>query len=53
MLLLAPIFVSLLSATCFTSAHKQRKTPKEIEVQRALQAAAYYVRVSPLVLGWY
>ncbi|EKM77683.1 hypothetical protein AGABI1DRAFT_129968 [Agaricus bisporus var. burnettii JB137-S8] len=42
MLLLASLLVSLLSTTCFVSAHKEPKTPEEIQVQRALQAAAYY-----------
>lgn len=33
----------LLFASCF--AHKEPKTSREIEVQRALQVAAYHVRI--------
>lgn len=45
MLSLKPILVvSLFLVAPFVSAHKEPKTPEEIEIQRALQAAAYYVR---------
>jgi len=42
---LGTLFV-LLSTTLAVFAHKELKTPEEIEVQRSLQAAAYHV--SPL-----
>ncbi|KNZ75840.1 hypothetical protein J132_00853 [Termitomyces sp. J132] len=37
--MLAPLFLLLLTSA---SAHKEPRTPQEIEVQRALQAAAYH-----------
>ena len=40
---------TLLLLSAYVSAHKEPKTPQEIEAQRALQAAAYHVRVFSMV----
>lgn len=44
LLALLPVLASVVSA------HKEPKTPQEVEVQRALQAAAYHVRHVPDLL---
>lgn len=41
------IILTLLPLLASVTAHKEPKTPQEIEVQRALQAAAYHVRLVP------
>ena len=36
--------LTALAIPLFVGAHKELKTPEEVEVQRSLQAAAYHVR---------
>ena len=42
------LILAFLPLISVTTAHKEPKTPQDIEVQRALQAAAYHVRFIPI-----
>jgi hypothetical protein len=42
--------LATLAIPLFVVAHKEPTTPEEIEVQRSLQAAAYYVRPVSLTI---